>query len=97
MTFSGRRCAPAGGAEQIGGARADLERRLLEIFLTRVREQPLSDEAEREERLRSVQNRIVDVLDAEQRIAEQASEDDYDAEQLFFARVRSLLSATAER
>jgi hypothetical protein len=34
----------------------------------RVREQPIADEAEREERLRSVQNRIVDLLDSWQKI-----------------------------
>ncbi|MDA8349696.1 MAG: DISARM system helicase DrmA [Pseudomonadota bacterium] len=61
---------PPRGAEQIGSVRADLERRLLETFLTRVREQPLADEAEREERLRSVQNRIVDLLDAWQTVFE---------------------------
>ncbi len=61
---------PPRGAEQIGAVRADLERRLLETFLERVRQQPLGDEAEREERLRSVQNRIVDLLDAWQTIFE---------------------------
>ena len=61
---------PPRGAEQIGSVRADLERRLLETFLTRVRGQPLSDEAEREERLRSVQNRIVDLLDSWQTVFE---------------------------
>jgi hypothetical protein len=39
---------------------------------------------------------LCDLLDAEQQIAEQAYEDDYGAEELF-ARVRSLLNATAER
>ncbi len=61
---------PPRGAEQVDAVRADLERRLLETFLARVRAQPLSDEAEREERLRSVQNRIVDLLDAWQTIWE---------------------------
>ena len=61
---------PPRGAEKIGSVRADLERRLLETFLTRVRGQPLADEAEREERLRSVQNRIVDLLDAWQTVFE---------------------------
>jgi len=55
---------PPRGAEQIGCVRTVLERRLLETFLTRVRQQPFADEAERDERLRSVQNRIVDLLDA---------------------------------
>ena len=54
---------PASGAEKIGDARAELERRLLAAFFERVRQQPLSEE-EREERLRSVQNRVVELLDA---------------------------------
>ena len=39
---------------------------------------------------------LVELLDAEQQIAEQAYEDDYGTEELF-ARVRSLLSASTER
>lgn len=39
---------------------------------------------------------LVELLDVEQQIAEQAYEDDYGAEELF-ARVRSLLSASTER
>jgi len=58
------RLSPAEGAEQIASVRAGLERRLLDAFLQRVRDQPFADEAEREERLRSVQNRIVDLLDS---------------------------------
>jgi hypothetical protein len=38
--------------------------------LDRVQRQPFADEAERNERLRSVQNRIVDLLDAWQTIVE---------------------------
>ena len=55
---------PASGAEQIAGVRVALERKLLEIFLDRLRNQPFADEVEREERIRSVQNRIVDLLDS---------------------------------
>lgn len=55
---------PPGGAERIADVRAVLERRLLATFLERVRQQPFADEAEREERLRSVQNRVVDLLDS---------------------------------
>ena len=55
---------PPQGVEQIAGVRAALERRLLSVFLERVRQQPLADEVEREERLRSVQNRVVDLLDS---------------------------------
>ena len=54
---------PAEGAARIAEVRAALERRLLDAFRERVREQPL-DEAEREERLRSVQNRVGDLLDS---------------------------------
>ena len=54
---------PAEGAARIAEARIELERRLLDAFLERVREQPL-DEEEREERLRSVQNRVGDLLDS---------------------------------
>jgi superfamily II DNA or RNA helicase len=61
---------PPQGAEQIDGARPTLERRLLDTFLARIRQQPLADEGERDERLRSVQNRIVDLLDAWQTIVE---------------------------
>jgi len=65
---------PPKGAEQIAAARAAIERRLLEVFLERVRDQPFADEAEREERLRSVQNRIVDLLDSWRKVL-----DDYQA------------------
>jgi hypothetical protein len=61
---------PAQGVERIAAVRAELERRLLDGFLERVRAQPIADEAERDERLRSVQNRIVDLLDAWQKILE---------------------------
>jgi len=54
---------PPQGAERILAVRAELERRLLDAFLERVRQQPL-DEDEREERLRSVQNRVVELLDS---------------------------------
>ena len=54
---------PAEGAEQIVEVRAALERRLLDAFRERVREQPLNEE-EREERLRSIQNRVGDLLDS---------------------------------
>jgi superfamily II DNA or RNA helicase len=65
---------PPAGVEHIAGMRAPLERRLLQAFLDRVRQQPLTDEGERDERLRSVQNRVVDLLDAWRKIF-----DDYHA------------------
>jgi len=61
---------PPQGAERIADVRALLERRLLDDFLERVRQQPIVDEEEREERLRSVQNRIEDLLDAWRKIFE---------------------------
>jgi hypothetical protein len=54
--------------------RAALEHRLLDAFLDRVRQQPFADEAEREECLRSVQNRVVELLDSWRKIF-----DDYHA------------------
>ena len=40
-----------------------VERRVLEVFLERVRQQPIESDDERDERLRSVRNRVVDLLD----------------------------------
>jgi hypothetical protein len=59
---------PPQGVERIADARAALERNLLDVFLERVRQQPFADEDEREERLRSVQNRVVDLLDSWRKI-----------------------------
>jgi hypothetical protein len=59
---------PPQGVEHIAEVRAALERKLLDVFLERVRQQPFADEGEREERLRSVQNRIVDLLDSWRKI-----------------------------
>ncbi len=58
------RLTPPAGVEELEAVRVDLERRLLEVFLERTRQQPMPDEKEREERLRSVQNRVVDLLDS---------------------------------
>ena len=55
---------PPRGAENLPGVRAVLERELVEVFSDRIRHQPMLDEAERDERLRSVQNQLVDLLDS---------------------------------
>ena len=55
--------------QRIDDVRSVLEERLLKDFMQRIREQPLGDEEEREECLRSVQNRIVDLLDSWSRVA----------------------------
>jgi hypothetical protein len=65
---------PPQGVEEIAAVRPALERALLTTFLERVRQQPFGDEAEREERLRSVQDRVVDLLDSWRKIF-----DDYNA------------------
>ncbi len=62
--------APAQGVGEIATVRAAAERRLLDVFLERVRRQPFADEREREERLRSVQNRVVDLLDSWRKVFE---------------------------
>jgi hypothetical protein len=54
---------PPLGAEQIAHERDGLERRLLAAFAERLREQPI-DLEELDERLRSIQNRVVDLLDS---------------------------------
>ena len=64
------RLTPPQGAGHLADVRAELERRLLDVFLERVRHQPLTDQAEREERLRSVQNRVVDLLDSWRKVIE---------------------------
>ena len=55
---------PPDGVEGIEEERAALERRLLDVFASRLDEQPFEDEAERNERLHSVRNRIGDLLDS---------------------------------
>ena len=61
---------PSLGAGRIADVRAVVERKLLDAFLERVRQQPIVDEDEREERLLSVQNRIVDLLDSWRKVFE---------------------------
>jgi len=55
---------PPRGVERIEAMRTAIERRLLDTFRERVDHQPFTGEAERDERLRSVRNRVVDLLDA---------------------------------
>jgi len=69
-----RSMTPPLGAENITTEREALERRLRAVFLDRVDKQPFADEVEREERHRSVQNRVVDLLDSWRKIL-----DDYQA------------------
>ena len=61
---------PARGVERLSEARAMLERRLIETFSNRLRSQPLADEEDLAERLRSVQNRVGDLLDSWQRVVD---------------------------
>lgn len=62
---------PPRGVEQIGSVRAALEQQVLDLLLERVRRQPFASPAELEERLRSVQNRVVDLLDSWRAIVEE--------------------------
>ncbi len=55
---------PPAGVGAIEVERTALERRLLDVFAARLDEQPFEDEAERNERLRSVRNRIGGLLDS---------------------------------
>ena len=58
------RLTPPRGVEEVEKVRAAVERKLIDWFQDRVKLQPIVDEAERNERLRSVQNRVVDLLDS---------------------------------
>ena len=55
---------PPAGVEELEAVRARVEAMLLEVFRERVNQQPLADETERAERLRSVRSRVVDLLDS---------------------------------
>ncbi len=61
---SDARLSPALGAKEIGVARSELRDRLIQIFQDRVNQQSFADKDEQDERLRAVQNRVVDLLDA---------------------------------
>jgi hypothetical protein len=61
---------PPRGVERIADVRGALERRLLDAFLARVDQQPITDADERAECRRSVQNRVVDLLDSWRKIFE---------------------------
>ena len=65
------RLTPPQGAAQLEAVRVGLEQRLLAIFLDRMHQQPFADAAERAERASNVHNRVVDLLDSWQTIAEQ--------------------------
>ena len=60
---------PAKGPAGLADVRVELQRRLVEAFTARLRDQPL-EEAERDEKLRSVRNRTVDLLDSWQRVVD---------------------------
>ena len=66
---------PAQGVVGVSALRATLERLLLDAFLERVRQQRIDDPEELDQCLRSVQSRIVDLLDSWRKII-----DDYQAE-----------------
>ena len=61
---------PSKGVQKIADLRAELERRLLAIFIARIEQQPIEDAEERAERLRGIQNRIVDLLDSWRKVYE---------------------------
>ncbi|MCD4654438.1 DISARM system helicase DrmA, partial [bacterium] len=62
------RLTPSRGVEAITAVDDTLRQQLLDIFLERVRNQPFADEKEQQERERSVQNRIAELLDAWKKI-----------------------------
>ena len=63
------RLTPSEGAARIADVREELERRLADAFRKRVDEQPFESERERDERRRSVERRVRELLNAWQEIA----------------------------
>ena len=63
------RLTPPEGADRIDEATAELEERLLAAFGDRIDAQPFEDDAERDDRRRSVEQRVRDLLRAWQEIA----------------------------
>ena len=55
---------PPEGVEAVEADRAALERLLLDVFGSRIHEQPFADDTERAERLRSIRNRVGDLFDS---------------------------------
>ena len=68
---------PAAGVERIEAERTALERLLLNAFRARIAEQPIPED-ERDERLRSVRNRVGDLLDSWRAIYEDYHSDGVD-------------------
>ena len=67
--------APSTGPGCLADARADVEGLLMDVFLERVHDQPVvADDGERDELVRSVRNRIVDLLDSWQRVVDSYGE-----------------------
>ena len=67
--------APPTGPGRLAEARADVEGRLLDVFLERVHEQPVVvDDGERDELVRSVRDRIIDLLDSWQYVVDSYGE-----------------------
>jgi hypothetical protein len=62
---------PPRGAEGIEALRSKLESELLDIFLSRVNVSPFASADELEERQRSVQNRVVSLLDSWKRVLDE--------------------------
>lgn len=62
--------APPQGTERIAGVRASLERDVLAVFRDRLQHQLFPTDEERAERERSIQNRIVGLLDAWEKIVD---------------------------
>ena len=66
---------PPTGVAKIAEKRSALEKQILDAFLERVEHQGHTDEAELLERIRSVRNRVVDLLDSWRKIIEDYQEE----------------------
>ena len=66
---------PARGAEAIAGVRGELEQRARALFRSRIDEQPIEDQAERDELRAGVEARIGDLLDSWRTVIDGYAED----------------------
>ena len=67
---------PSRGVERLADVRTALESRLLQAFTDRVEQQTFTEDDEREEGLRSVQDRVGDLLDSWRRVLDDYHADD---------------------
>ncbi|MEQ8763218.1 MAG: DISARM system helicase DrmA [Planctomycetota bacterium] len=65
---------PADAVENLAKVKTELQEKILSAFIERLESQPLDDEEDRQQRIRSVRDRVVDLLDAWKSLVESNGE-----------------------